>query len=450
MLRSQHCLLRIAEKDVSMIGSSRFPLVAARAIIVLAYLPVFAAERALLMRVFPTDVSWGEISLAEGPPTEVSIREDRIAYPFSLMIACTQHQRREDLNDAKEQAIVTPLRRRGAIYFSAQLPGGRNAWKAVIAKLRARLAGLTPETFGTFAQTFGTALIGAEPAVEGSFEGLICMTVEGQSDQGWEVHRRIDKNGGVATGASGFPDSRPVCSKLVGALEGEAPLDVLISRLEVRAQREESLTVDDIHATGEGHAAWPPGAGIEYAEAPEGAKRYTSSGGESGAAWYDEIRPARDDGPPTTRKPYLLRAKARNATIPTSELDSDALLSRWVWRVRDVTLGTEPKTSDHDVAVLDAAFLFVEAHGRTDQEQFEGTIARDFASSDKQPGPELLQGLIKLHLRGLGADAMYVVFCEPTRPREATYCVASACSQILNAEDFCSALASRLDVTSRR
>ena len=193
MLRSQHCLLRIAEKDVSMIGSSRFPLVAARAIIVLAYLPVFAAERALLMRVFPTDVSWGEISLAEGPPTEVSIREDRIAYPFSLMIACTQHQRREDLNDAKEQAIVTPLRRRGAIYFSAQLPGGRNAWKAVIAKLRARLAGLTPETFGTFAQTFGTALIGAEPAVEGSFEGLICMTVEGQSDQGWEVHRRIDK-----------------------------------------------------------------------------------------------------------------------------------------------------------------------------------------------------------------------------------------------------------------
>jgi hypothetical protein len=223
----------------------------------------------------------------------------------------------------------------------------------------------------------------------------------------------------------------------------------LASRFEIRAQREESLAVDDAQVSGANHAAWPGGAGIESAEAPKGAKRYTNSGeGADGTVWYEELRPARDGGPSATKSPYLLKATSRNATVPVVGLDSDALLMRWTWHVRDVNLGTEPKTSDREMAVLNAAFLFVEAHGRTDQEDFERAVAREFAASDQKPGLSLLQGLMKMNGRYLGADAMFVVFCDPVRPREASYCVMSACERVLNAEEFCNALASRLDLTS--
>lgn len=416
---------------------------------VLACLGSSAAERVLLLRTFPTDVSWGEISVAEGPPVEVSIRKEHVAYSFSLTIACNQRERREDLNDANRQAVVTPARRRGAVYFATKLPGGREAWKSVVDKLHVRLAGLTPETFGTFAQTFQQALIGPEPALEGAFEGVMCLTVEGQSDQASEAYRKIDKDG-AATGSSGFSDPRPICSKLVSALEGESPSDILASRFEVHAQREETLTVDNMQVSGAGHAAWPEGAGIEYAEAPKDATGYTSGGAGNDAVWYEELRPARGDGPSPAQKPHVLKAKTRKASIPKDGLDSDAVLTKWIWRVRDMSLGIEPKTSDHEVVELDVAFLFVAAHGRTNQDEFERSVAGEFASSDQKPGASLLRALMNKHVREVGADAMYVAYCDPTRPREASYCVASACSDALNAEEFCGALASRLESTSAR
>jgi hypothetical protein len=427
--------------------SRRLILLYAWIAMALTAVPLHAAELTLLHRSFPTDVSWGEISIAEGPQVELPKGEDRKTYRFSLAIVCNQRERREDVREATGQAVETPLRRRGAVYVAAELPDGREAWKQLVEMLRGKVGGLTPETFGTFAEHFPNSLTGSDPGFKGAFEAAVCVTVDGRSDQAWSVNRVIDtKANTISTGLTGLSDSHPICRKLGAALEGESPSDVLASRFEVRAQREETLAYDELTSPGTGPASWPEGSGIATEPAPEGTRTYSKSDGDpEGEITYEELRPAQTGGPPETAKRRLLKAKAKSASIPVSALDADVLLSRWTWRVRDLQLGTDPKTNDAESAAFDVAFLFTAAHAAVDGDGVARVVAGDFAGSDEKPGVALLRKFVQGHLRDLGPDAMVVVLCDPATPREATFCVAGACPNVANAEEFCRALAARLD-----
>lgn len=412
-------------------------------------IPGAAAERVLFRRAIPTDVTWGELSIIEGGPTEIVVRGEKLSYPFTLEVACDERRRREDPDDEGKRAAVTPVTRRGAVYLAVQLPDGRDAWKQALEKVRLRIADLTPDTFESFVQSFGNVLNGADPAVTGAFRGVACTTVEGRSDAAGEYKREID-GGNVRSGWWGFSDPRPICSALAAALEAAPPSSVLTSRFEVRVEREQELTVADARVTGHSRSAWPEGAGIAYAAPPEGSTGYTWSGGGDGEARYDELRPARRGGPPETEKPYLLKSRAKNAALPREGLDGDALLARWTWRVRHGVLGAEPSSTIEEESLLDVAFLFMEEHAAIDWDGAARAVAQDLARSSEAPGIPLLVGLVKSHTRELGTDAVVAVFCERDRPREATYCVAQACASVLNAEEFCRALGDRLDVIAGR
>jgi hypothetical protein len=416
-------------------------------VIAFAILPLHAAERTLLHRSFPTDVSWGEISIAQGPQVVLPKGDERVTYPFSLAIVCNQRERREDVREATGQAVATPLRRRGTLYLAAELPGGRKAWNQIVETVQSKLGGLTPETFGTFAEHFPNSLTGADAVYKGPFEAAVCAAVDGRSDQAWTVKRTIDpKTNAVFSGLTGYSGSHPICRKLAGALDGEPASDVMASRFEVRAQREETLAYDDVASPGTGPAPWPEGSGIAYGPPPEVTGSYSHSDGDAdGEITYEELRQPRTGGARDAAERRVLKAKAKAGPIPVGDLDADVLLSRWTWRVRDLQLGTDPTANDAESATFDVAFLFTAAHGAVDGEGVARTVAGEFAGSDEKPGIALLRRLVQGHLRDLGADAMVAVLCDPATPREATFCVAGACPNVTNAEEFCRALAARLD-----
>jgi hypothetical protein len=407
-----------------------------------------AVEKVLFLRVLPTDASWGEISLSQGSAVEASTPKDSATYPFSAKLACVERERKEraEAMGSAARLAPSPARPCGTLYFVAQLEEGREVWQAFLEQLLERVGPLTPKTFGAFARGFDELLEPTmRPIAKQSFRVLACASVEEQKDEAWEIEKRVE-DGNIFLRATGFPDPRPICATLARALEGEPPAELLSTRFDVRAVREESLLYFSWKNRNAPPAAWPDGAGIEYGTPPsERTTSYRKSGGGGGWVYYEELRKGRHGGPPGTEKPYILKARARDAAVAEEALDADALLTRWSWRIRETTLGTSPKTTAEETEILDVAFFFTAPHGPPKEDSYTTNVAEAFASSAETPGLSLLENKLLEHMDKFGTDAMFAVLCEHARPKEAKLCVAAACNRLLNAEAFCNALASRLD-----
>lgn len=412
-----------------------------------------SSERALLHRIHPTDVRWGEIAVAEGPAITVPPETGETTgnpppfddpYPKSLVITCTRRERRE-APGATDRASVRPVERVGAIYLAARVKEGDPAWDRAVDRISHRVASITPETFGSFAQEFQPFLVGKDAPIAGTFSAVYCLSVEGHADVAGAVRVDIEPESHRQS-SSTQSDSRPWCAALAGALEGVPAAETMATPFDVASATSERLTLRTVRVASDEPSPWPEGASRSYAPAPDGATAYWRWGTENDESYYAGLRPGRRGGPEGTDRPHVLETRTRRAEIPIQGLDRDTVLLRWRWTVSTMPLGIEPDpTPATTVERLDAALLFTAPHGPVDVDAFARDAATAFDRSHEPPGAGLLRILLPAHLHSLGTDDVALVLCDPASPAEATYCVARACSRVSNGESFCAELDRRLE-----
>ena len=403
-------------------------------------------DRTLLLRVEPTQVRWAEIDVAEGGDVEVPASGETRSYPFSLAISCSERERKETVGSVVG-ASALPARRLGSVYVAGDTHGSRDAWNDLREVLIGRVAALTPDTFTTFARRFRDELFASLDASHTEdFSGVVCVAVTGESDQAVDVRRRRDEDGGVSSTSSGFRDGRAVCARLSGRLEGAPPVEVLASRFLVGSAGTESLRLRTRLGPGREGVSWPEDSGVRFGKAPPGAASYSRSQRDiDGWADYEELRSVAPGGSTGGPAPYLVQARARDASIPASALDGDAVLMRWTWRLRTVRLGIDPKTISDETATVDIALLFPERSGRRNVDAYASAVAREFDLATQPRGVPLLTSVLVGQTREIGIDPMFAVVCRSDEPDATRFAIAGATARVLNARDFCSALAARLD-----
>lgn len=417
------------------------------ALLALATLANASEETTVLLRAHPTDIAWGEIVLAEGGPVRVILEDGEkpdtpvpaTTLPRSLVIACTERERKEDPEAAAFASSGPKDRRIGAVYLAARVDGTREPWDAFVAELRNRIATLTPETFAVFARDLANAIARSSPGMDVDFDLAVCASLENQKDAFLRVKRQKQGEGGIAISVTDLRSSARSCAQLESgldqAVEGGAPI---VTRFDVRAQTEESLVLrSETHLEAE-PAAWPAKGRVSRDKAPEDGRGYSMLNNDGSGSDQEETRK-------DASGPYVMKAHAASAPVPPRVLDGRSIWTRWSWQVRSFRLGTDPEVLSDETKTLDVAWVFPAPVTRVDFSGFTRSVVHDFAESSEPPGLELLTRLFREHAGELGTDAAYTVACDPATPEKVSYCISKACAPVVTPADLCRSLASRLD-----
>ncbi|MBP7149117.1 MAG: hypothetical protein KBD01_16435 [Acidobacteria bacterium] len=183
---------------------------------------------------------------------------------------------------------------------------------------------------------------------------------------------------------------------------------------------------------------WPAEVEVRRQAPTGGALAYSSGRTEGTLRRFEELRRPRDRGEAESRA-YIFSADVEPAVLPVTLTRSRGLLARWIREYRVRRTGFAPDERDPERVGL----LTVLVPAGTAALGFNDFAAAVGRALEKQGGPWTPQTLRAARLEkngALHADEVLAVFCPARAGDVATFCVARACSDVLNGREFCAAV----------
>jgi hypothetical protein len=396
-------------------------------------------------------VRWGEISVAETTRVEIVPREktEKKDYAHALSLGFVVRSRTEEFENllSGERTVDVEVAPYGTLLIAAEFENGTSGWDNFKKRLLDMAGQLSPVGYAQFLSTFEARVEGIASEATGSFSLIYCVSNEGQDERAGEISckKSRDQIGQSVwnSGSSQFNKPHPVCSTLQTALRYLSSTEVLMTDLQVEDAVEENLTLAVTDRSTRDPGPWPTSARFRRTPPPENSTAYSSGSSENGVSHYEELRGATTGEHASENQQYLLVADAAPATLSKQLAEGRSIVTRWSLAITSHHMGVQPRTHAEDAgAVILALFPSSTTTTIPSLDQYRETVA---LALDKLSGlltPNSIRTALIDANPAPGADEIMTVICleKPGDMAEATYCLARACSPVLNPKEFCSAL----------
>ena len=427
-----------------------------------------AAEEKILVRLHPTTVRWGEVTVSETTRVEIAPtdgewrdakeglhegrtalgKEDKNEYRYALGLSFVERSRTEDIDkmrssERQARAEVAPY---GSLLLAANLDDGQPGWESFKKRLLEMAAQLSPAGYSQFLSEFERNAQSAGCDDSGNLTMIFCVSGEGQDERSGEVScKRTKEESGVGRQENGslrYRDPHPACAALQKALQYLPASEVLMTDLQVEETVEETLTLAVTEGSDRPQGQWPEAAKLHRGPPPEGATDFSSSSEVNGVSHYEQVRGPRKANRPPETGPYLLVADSAPAALPSQFAGSRSILTRWSLSTASRRLGIRPRLLGDEVLEVDLGLFPAATAAAPAVDEFKTSVAQALEKVSGLLDAGSVRTALVDNNAALGMDEVLTVTCLTNKrgEEEARYCLARACSPVLNPKEFCLAL----------